>query len=505
MSAPEELDLLVIGGGPAGEKGAAQAAYFGKRVAVVERAKEPGGAAVHTGTLPSKTLREAALYLSGHRSRELYGVAVDLEARGMLQGLMRRKAAIAAAESQRIRHNLARHQVELIEGHARFTGPHEVCVTHADGSTRTLRATFVLVATGTKPRQPEEIDFTSPLVHDSDEVLEIGELPRSLTILGAGVIGCEYACMFAALGIRVELVEPRSEILGFMDREMVAALERAMAELGVTLHLGRPWGAVTLGDDGKSVEEEQVAKGKPEKPTHAAQEPAQTATTTTTQLGAQKVTSEPQGAAPQVQRPASGSAPQVQVAQPAPAQTAQPTAGRPVSGSAALKPPTLTRWTDAQISAWAEKADELAQTLPVAGTDLTVHSVNTGVPHAVVFVEDLDNVPVREWGAGLRYHEAFKPKGTNANFAKVLAPGSISIRLCKAGVERARFFTRSMAEMRVSVVFCKLLYWRPVRKWGRSTGHTGRPETTRPDSCIRVRRAFAQARSLQASLSRILW
>lgn len=252
-AAEDDLDLVVIGGGPAGEKGAAQAAYFGKRVAVVERAKEPGGAAVHTGTLPSKTLREAALYLSGHRSRELYGVAVDLEARGMLQGLMRRKAAIAAAESLRIRNNLARHQVELIEGHARFTSPHEVCVTHADGSTRTLRAKFVLVATGTKPRQPEEIDFTSPLVHDSDEVLEIGELPRSLTILGAGVIGCEYACMFAALGIRVELVEPRSEILGFMDREMVAALERAMAELGVRLHLGRPWGAVTLGPDGKSV------------------------------------------------------------------------------------------------------------------------------------------------------------------------------------------------------------------------------------------------------------
>jgi NAD(P) transhydrogenase len=249
----DELDLLVIGGGPAGEKGAAQAAYFGKRVAVVERAKEPGGAAVHTGTLPSKTLREAALYLSGHRSRSLYGVAIDLEPQRMLHGLMGRKAAIAAAESLRIRNNLARHQVELIEGHARFTGPHEVCVTHADGSTRTLRAKFVLVATGTKPRQPDDIDFASPLVHDSDEVLEIGELPRSLTILGAGVIGCEYACMFAALGIPVELVEARDEILGFMDREMVAALERAMAELGVRLHLGRAWGAVTLGADGDSV------------------------------------------------------------------------------------------------------------------------------------------------------------------------------------------------------------------------------------------------------------
>lgn len=251
--AADDFDLVVIGGGPAGEKGAVQAAYFGKRVAVVEREREPGGAAVHTGTLPSKTLRETALYLSGRRSRALYGVAVELEARGMLHGLMRRKHAIAEAESARIRQNLARHQVELIEGHARLLAPHQVCVTAPDGSVRTLTAKVVLIATGTKPRQPDGIDFASPLIHDSDEVLLIEELPRSLTILGAGVIGCEYACMFAALGIPVELVEARDEILGFMDRELVGALERAMAELGVTLRLGQAWGAVTLGADGQSV------------------------------------------------------------------------------------------------------------------------------------------------------------------------------------------------------------------------------------------------------------
>jgi NAD(P) transhydrogenase len=245
--------LVVIGGGPAGEKGAAQAAYFGKRVAVVEREREPGGAAVHTGTLPSKTLRESALYLSGHRSRALYGVAVELEAHGMLQGLMRRKHAIAEAESARIRANLARHDVALLEGHARFAGPHAVEVTARDGSTRTLRAKVVLVATGTKPRQPSDIDFSSPLIHDSDEVLLIDELPRSLTILGAGVIGCEYACMFASLGIPVELVEARDEILSFMDREMVNALAVAMAHLGVTLRTGTAWGSVSVGADGESV------------------------------------------------------------------------------------------------------------------------------------------------------------------------------------------------------------------------------------------------------------
>ena len=148
-------------------------------------------------------------------------------------------------------------------------------------------------------------------------------------------------------------------------RVALKAKEQALA--GATLTLKQL--AELEGDDGKSVEEEQAekAKGKPEKAPQSAQEPPQTAPVTTTQTGAQKAPSEPQGAAPQAQRPASGSAPQVQVAQPAPAQTAQPTAGRPVSGSAALKPPTLTRWTDAQISAWAEKADELAQTLPDPG------------------------------------------------------------------------------------------------------------------------------------------
>ena len=122
----ERYDLVVIGSGPAGEKAAAQAAYFGKRVAIVEKAREPGGAAVHTGTLPSKTLRESAIYLSGHRSRALYGVAVTLEHDATVQTLMARKRAIAIAESRRIRDNLARHSIDYVHGHARFTSEHEI-------------------------------------------------------------------------------------------------------------------------------------------------------------------------------------------------------------------------------------------------------------------------------------------------------------------------------------------------------------------------------------------
>lgn len=234
-------DLLVIGSGPAGEKGAAQAAYFGKKVAVIERAPEPGGAAVHTGTLPSKTLRETALYLSGHRTRALYGIAVRLADDATLQTLMARKRAMAASESQRIRENLARHDIELIEGHARFVGPHAVEV-----AGERIEAERFLIATGSTPRRPPGIDFDSPLVHDSDEVLVIEELPRSLIVLGAGVIGCEYACMFAALGISVDLVDARPDILSFIDEEICERLCDEMMALGIRLRRAKRWGAIEV-------------------------------------------------------------------------------------------------------------------------------------------------------------------------------------------------------------------------------------------------------------------
>jgi NAD(P) transhydrogenase len=250
-SSPEDsFDLVIIGTGPAGEKAAAQAGYFGKRVAIVERAPEPGGAGVHTGTLPSKTLRETALYLSGHQSRALYGVAVELDRTAELVHLMARKNAIAESESKRIRQNLARHQVDYVRGVAKLTGPNTVVVDGGDGS-RTLTSDFILLATGSRPYRPKDIDFADDRIHDSDEVLAIGRLPDRLAILGAGVIGCEYACMFAALGTRVTLVDTRDKILPFLDQEVIERLSDSMRKLGIELRQAVRWTSVTR--DGENV------------------------------------------------------------------------------------------------------------------------------------------------------------------------------------------------------------------------------------------------------------
>ena len=196
----DHFDLVVIGSGPAGEKGAVQAAYFGKRVAIVEASAEPGGAAVHTGTLPSKTLRETALYLSGHRARKMYGVAVELEPDATVERLIARKNVIAEAASAAMRKNLERHRVTYVQGWGRFEDPHTVAVETSAGLRR-LHAEWVLITTGSRPHQPADMDFADEGIYDSDEILRIGKLPRSLTVLGGGVIGCEYGCMFAALGV----------------------------------------------------------------------------------------------------------------------------------------------------------------------------------------------------------------------------------------------------------------------------------------------------------------
>ena len=261
----EHFDLVVIGAGPAGEKAAAQAAYFKKRVAIIEREPEPGGAAVHTGTLPSKTLRETALYLSGYHARELYGVAIELDRSATLPRLMSRKNTIARAESLAFRQNFARHDVKLLPGVGRFVDAHTVAVTGATGEQR-VSAEIVLISTGSKPHRPPEIDFTDEWIHDSDEILTIHDLPTSMTILGGGVIGCEYACMFAALGVGITLVDARAEILPFLDAELVSRLKTAMTKFGIRLVQGQRWttvlrsenGVTTTLADGGTIENQQL-------------------------------------------------------------------------------------------------------------------------------------------------------------------------------------------------------------------------------------------------------
>jgi NAD(P) transhydrogenase len=231
----DDFDLVVIGAGPAGEKGGAQAAYFGKRVAIVERQPEPGGAAVHTGTLPSKTLRETALFLSGYRQRDLYGVTVHVSPDLAISKLIARKDAVRELETARIRRNLERHGIEQVRGTARFVDAHTVDVSGA-GATRRLGAEAVLIATGSRPFHPPGIPFEDPDVHDSNAILQIDRVPQSLTVLGGGVVGCEYASIFAALGIRVHLVEGRAGLLPFLDKEMGERLQEAMRALGVVFH-----------------------------------------------------------------------------------------------------------------------------------------------------------------------------------------------------------------------------------------------------------------------------
>src|SRR5262245_34175549 len=166
----DAYDLVVIGGGPAGEKGAAQAAYFGKRVAVIEKEPQPGGAAVHTGTLPSKTLRETALFLSGYRQRELYGVTVSVDRSLAVPKLLSRKDTVRHQEVERIEWNLGRHKVEYIRGSARFVDTHLVEVISPTG-TRRISGEFILIATGSVPYHPSEIPFDDPDIDDSDSIL----------------------------------------------------------------------------------------------------------------------------------------------------------------------------------------------------------------------------------------------------------------------------------------------------------------------------------------------
>ncbi|MBC8135034.1 MAG: FAD-dependent oxidoreductase, partial [Fibrella sp.] len=223
-------DLIVIGSGPAGEQGAVQAAAFGKRVALIEKESHLGGAAANTGTLPSKTLRETALYLSGFRQRGLYGIEANLREQATVQDFLRRERAVKETERRRIGANLHAYDITVFKGAASFTDPHTVRV-DTDGGT--LTADHFLIATGSRPFRPEPYPFEDACVYDSDEILSLERIPESLIVVGAGVIGCEYACIFAALGTRVTLLEARPQLLAFLDDEMVAVLQNRMEHLGV--------------------------------------------------------------------------------------------------------------------------------------------------------------------------------------------------------------------------------------------------------------------------------
>jgi NAD(P) transhydrogenase len=249
---PTTYDLIVIGSGPAGESAAAAAAAFGKRAAIIERSPLVGGASANTGTLPSKTLRESALAISGLKARDLYGVDLSLRREATVAEFMYHERRVTANERKRIERGLSRHGVVLYHGTASFLDPHTIRVVaeaelrdaghghshdvgHHHGHHQAprhheihLRGETVLIATGSSPVHPPAFCFDHPRVLDSDTILQLERLPRSLAVVGAGVIGAEYACTFAALGTDVWVVDGRDELLPFLDAEVSRALEDAM-------------------------------------------------------------------------------------------------------------------------------------------------------------------------------------------------------------------------------------------------------------------------------------
>ena len=227
------FDLVVIGSGPAGEKGAAQAAYFGKRVALIERSDYLGGAGINTGTVPSKTLRETALYFSGLRQRGLYGIDYSLKERLTIADLMRRQQDVVERERTIVRTNMERHNVEIFQGVARLADGHTVSFVKPDGTEGDVTGDIILIATGSSPFRPPGIPFDNQRIYDSDSILRMKMIPKTMVVIGGGVIGCEYACTFSALGVQVTLVESSNRILRFVDSEIAARLRKRLELLGL--------------------------------------------------------------------------------------------------------------------------------------------------------------------------------------------------------------------------------------------------------------------------------
>lgn len=241
-----EYDLVVIGSGPAGQKGAICAAKMRKKVAIIDRKRTIGGVCVHTGTIPSKTLREAVLYLSGFRQRSFYGRGYVLKDRIAMSDLVFRAQAVMAREIEVIKAQLRRNQVTTVEGDARFVDPHTIEVRTEEG-TQLLHAHHVLIACGTRPAHSDDIPVDGKRIFDSDQVHCLEEVPRDLVVVGAGIIGLEFASMFAAVGVKVTLLDQRPTLIDFADREIVESLCFQLRQLGTVFRLGEK--VVSVGFD----------------------------------------------------------------------------------------------------------------------------------------------------------------------------------------------------------------------------------------------------------------
>lgn len=234
-----DYDLIAIGSGPAGQRASIQAAKLGKRVAIIERKAVVGGVCVNTGTIPSKTLREAVLHLSGFRERGLYGASYTVKEHIGIEDLLFRTDHVIRHEIDVTRHQLKRNRVDVHVADASFVDPHTLRLKEVDGQGyRDVTTACAIIATGTRTTMDEHIPFDGQRIFTSDDVLCLDRLPRTLTVIGAGVIGCEYASLFATLGVRVTLVDRRDRLLPFVDHEITEALAYQLRETRLTLRLG---------------------------------------------------------------------------------------------------------------------------------------------------------------------------------------------------------------------------------------------------------------------------
>ncbi|MET0454715.1 MAG: Si-specific NAD(P)(+) transhydrogenase [Mycobacterium sp.] len=251
MATETEYDLIVIGSGPGGQKAAVAAAKLGKTVAVVEHGQMLGGVCVNTGTIPSKTLREAVLYLTGMNQRELYGASYRVKQNITPADLHERTSHVVRREIDVIRDQLTRNHIDLYVGHGSFTDAHTVLVEGVDAAEhRTLTADFIVIATGTTPRRPDGVDFDDERVLDSDQIIDLDFIPTSMVVVGAGVIGIEYASIFAALGTKVTVIEKRDTMLDFCDPEITEALRFHLRDNAVTFRFGEEVTSVDVSPDG---------------------------------------------------------------------------------------------------------------------------------------------------------------------------------------------------------------------------------------------------------------
>jgi NAD(P) transhydrogenase len=261
-----DFDVLVIGSGPGGQKAAIAAAKLDRRVAIIERKDMIGGVCLNTGTIPSKTLREAILYLTGLDQREMYGQSYRVKDEITIADLAARTSHVVGREMDVVRSQLSRNRVTTMTGTGRFLDPNTVEVDGGDGRVRRATADKIVIATGTRPARPASVEFDERTVIDSDGIVHLQTVPRSMVVAGAGVIGIEYASMFAALGTKVTVVEQRERMLEFCDVEVVEALKYHLRDLAVTFRFGetvssveaRPEGAIATLLSGKKIPADTV-------------------------------------------------------------------------------------------------------------------------------------------------------------------------------------------------------------------------------------------------------